>query len=154
MAQYAKTYASPSQLVALLRSRGLILGNETRVENYLKHIGYYRFSAYLYPLLTMPKENRLMPNYPSQGKNLLSISVEPIPILILPHGCWLRYYHSTAVNQQKVYFSLCVIKYFLDIVSPNNDMTAKLQSLFAHYPTIDTNAMGIPMGWEQEPLWQ
>lgn len=59
MAQYAKTYASPSQLVALLRSRGLILGNETRVENYLKHIGYYRFSAYLYPLLTMPKENHV-----------------------------------------------------------------------------------------------
>ena len=61
---------------------------------------------------------------------------------------------STAVNQQKVYFSLCVIKYFLDIISPYNDMTAKLQSLVMDYPTIDTNAMGIPMGWEQENLWR
>ena len=61
---------------------------------------------------------------------------------------------STAVNQQKVYFSLCVIKYFLDIISPNNDMTLKLQSLFKDYPTIDTNAMGVPTGWEQEALWQ
>jgi abortive infection bacteriophage resistance protein len=61
---------------------------------------------------------------------------------------------ATEVNQQKVYFSLCVIKYFLDIISPNNDMTAKLQTLFIDYPTIDANAMGIPMGWEQEPLWQ
>ena len=33
-------------------------------------------------------------------------------------------------------------------------MTAKLQSLFKDYPTIDTNAMGIPLGWEQEALWQ
>ena len=59
MAHYTKSYASPAQLVALLRSRGLILGDETRVENYLRHIGYYRFSAYLYPLLTMPKENHI-----------------------------------------------------------------------------------------------
>lgn len=61
---------------------------------------------------------------------------------------------STSVNQQKVYFSLCVIKHFLDIISPTNDMKAKLQSLFTEYPTIDTNAMGFPIGWDQEALWQ
>ena len=141
MAQYAKTYASPSQLVALLRSRGLILRNETRVENYLKHIGYYRFSAYLYPLLTMPKENHVFKSG-STFDNALDMRRMTRP--------WI----STAVNQQKVYFSLCVIKYFLDIVSPNNDMTAKLQSLFVDYPTINTNAMGVPTGWQQEALWR
>ena len=61
---------------------------------------------------------------------------------------------SANVNQQKVYFSLCIIKYFLDIISPKNDMTAKLQSLFSDYPTIDTNAMGFHIGWEHEALWQ
>jgi abortive infection bacteriophage resistance protein len=60
---------------------------------------------------------------------------------------------SDNVNQQKVYFSLCIIKYFLDIISPNNDMTSKLQSLLSDYPTIDTNAMGFPMDWKQENLW-
>ena len=59
MAHYTKTYASPKQLVALLRSRGLFISDETRVENYLKHIGYCRFSAYLYPLLIFPKENHV-----------------------------------------------------------------------------------------------
>ena len=42
-----------------LQSRGLFIENATRTENYLRHIGYYRFSAYLYPLLTMPKENHV-----------------------------------------------------------------------------------------------
>ena len=61
---------------------------------------------------------------------------------------------SENVNQQKVYFSLCVIKFFLDIISPTNDMTSKLQALLSDYPTIDTNAMGFPKDWEQEALWQ
>ncbi len=59
MTRYTKTYTSPAQLTALLQSRGLHVENVVRTENYLRHIGYYRFSAYLYPLLTMPKENHV-----------------------------------------------------------------------------------------------
>ena len=59
MAHYTKTYSSPAQLVRLLQSRGLHIENVARTENDLRHIGYYRFSAYLYPLLTTPKENHV-----------------------------------------------------------------------------------------------
>ena len=59
MPHYTKTYSAPSQLVTLLQSRGLHVENVVRAENYLRHIGYYRFSAYLYPLLTTPKENHV-----------------------------------------------------------------------------------------------
>ena len=59
MAHYTKTYSSPSQLVTLLQSRGLHVENVARAGNYLRHIGYYRFSAYLYPLLTTPKEDHV-----------------------------------------------------------------------------------------------
>ena len=58
------------------------------------------------------------------------------------------------VNQKKAYFSLCIIKYFLDIISPNNDMKAKVDALLAAYPAIDINAIGFPRGWESEPLWR
>ena len=58
------------------------------------------------------------------------------------------------VNQKKAYFSLCIIKYFLNIISPNNDMKAKIDVLLSTYPSIDINAMGFPRGWETEPLWQ
>ena len=59
MVQYTKTFSSPSQLVTLLQSRGLNIENVVQTENYLRHIGYYRFSAYLYPLQTIPKENHV-----------------------------------------------------------------------------------------------
>ena len=297
MARYTKTYASPTQLVSLLRSRGLAIRDEARAKEYLRHIGYYRFSAYLFPLLTTPKENHvfksestfdnaldmyrfdrhlrlLMFNQiekievavrssivnitsretgnpfwmtdPScfydakqfvKTKQLIDMELaksreefiehfrntysEPYPPAwmlaeILPLGVLTKIYEniksnqirkkiaqefslnvpvfmswmtiitvtrnncchhsrvwnrtfalraltmrrmtrpwiSTNVNQQKVYFSLCIIKYFLDIISPNNDMTSKLQSLLSDYPTIDTNAMGFSMNWEQEALWQ
>ena len=46
------------------------------------------------------------------------------------------------------------IKYFLDIISPNNDMLNKMNRLFATFPEIDKAALGFPSGWENEPLWQ
>ena len=297
MAHYTKTYASPSQLVALLRSRGLAILDETKVKNYLKHIGYYRFSAYLYPLLTIPKENHVfksgstfdnaldMYRFDRHLRLLMFNQIEKIEVAvrsaivniasretgnpfwmtestcfydakqfvktkqlidtelaksredfiehfrttysepyppawmlaeILPLGVLTKIYEniksnqirkkiaqefslnvpvfmswmtiitvtrnncchhsrvwnrtfalraltmrhmarpwiSANVNHQKVYFSLCIIKYFVDIISPTNDMTTKLQSLLSNYPTIDTNAMGFPTGWELEALWQ
>ena len=54
----------------------------------------------------------------------------------------------------RIYFNLCIIKYFLNIISPNNDMKAKIDALLSAYPSIDITAMGFPRGWESEPLWQ
>ena len=132
MAHYSKTYTSPAQLTALLQSRGLHVENVTRTENYLRHIGYYRFSAYLYPLLTTPKEFALQ---------------------VLTQRRMTSAWITIPVNQRKVYFSLCIIKYFLNIISPNNDMKAMVDALLAAYPSIDVTAMGFPRGWENEPLW-
>ena len=54
----------------------------------------------------------------------------------------------------KVYFDMCIIKYFLDIISPNNDMLDKMNRLFDTFPEVDMAALGFPSGWENEPLWQ
>ena len=54
----------------------------------------------------------------------------------------------------RVYYNICIIKYFLDIISPNNDMLQKMKILFANYPEIDLNALGFPQEWESEPLWR
>ena len=64
-------------------------------------------------------------------------------------GNWI----TLPMDGLRIYFNLCIIKYFLDIISPNNDMKAKVDALLAAYPSIDTNAMGFPRGWEAEPLW-
>ena len=297
MARYTKTYSSPSQLVSLLQSRGLQVANVARAENYLRHIGYYRFSAYLYPLLTTPKENHVfksgaafnhaldMYRFDRHLRLLMFNQIEKIEIAvrsaivnitsretgnpfwmtdpscfydastfvktkqlidtelaksredfiehfrstysdpyppawmlaeILPLGVLTKIYDNIRsnqirkkiaqefslgvpvfnswmtiitvarnncghharvwnrtfalrvltmrrmtrpwitipVNQKKAYFSLCIIKYFLDVISPNNDMKAKIDMLLADYPSIDITAMGFPVGWENEPLWR
>ena len=54
----------------------------------------------------------------------------------------------------RVYFDMCIIKYFLNIISPGNDMLDKMQALFAEYPEVDLGALGFPSGnWQNEPLW-
>ena len=54
----------------------------------------------------------------------------------------------------RVYYNICIIKYFLNIISPNNEMFQKIKTLFANYPEIDLNALGFPQEWENEPLWR
>ncbi len=56
-------------------------------------------------------------------------------------------------DRLRIYFNLCIIKYFIDIISPYNMMSLKLKNLLADFPDVDTAAMGFPIGWEQEPLW-
>ena len=61
---------------------------------------------------------------------------------------------ESPVNQQKIYFSLCIIKYFFNIISPRYNMTKKLEQLFEEFPNIDITAMGFPLEWIYEPLWK
>lgn len=57
-------------------------------------------------------------------------------------------------DKRRIYYNMCIIKYFLDIISPNNDMLDKMHNLFSKFPEIDLAALGFPSGWENEPLWQ
>lgn len=57
-------------------------------------------------------------------------------------------------NPLRVYYNLCIIKYFLDTISPNNDMGQKLRNLLSAFPLVDPAPMGFPEGWENEELWK
>ncbi|MDR1880763.1 MAG: Abi family protein [Tannerellaceae bacterium] len=61
---------------------------------------------------------------------------------------------SSTTDMKRIYYRICIIKYLLFTVSPNNTFTEKLKSLLAQYPTIDSKAMGFPANWQTEPLWQ
>ena len=43
---YGKTCTLPVDLIPLLKSRGLVISNETLSIDYLTTIGYFRFSAF------------------------------------------------------------------------------------------------------------
>ena len=57
-------------------------------------------------------------------------------------------------DKRRIYYNMCIIKYFLDIISPANDMLDKMYDLFGKYPEVDLKALGFPIGWENEPLWR
>ena len=294
---FYKTYSNAHDLVTLLQSRGLTVNDPAKAERYLDYIGYYCLSAYMYPLLQMPKEqhrykpgasfdqvmmlyrfdkklrlfifneiekievavrsaivntgseltgnpfwmtdgtnftdqtkfshtmslidteiNRSREDFINHFKRTYSDPYPPAWILaeVLPFGVitniysnikvqrikkriaqkfglqvapfesWLTIvaltrnyccHHARVWNKQntirpmmpnhmsgawltiptdplRIYFDLCIIKYFLDVISPQNDMKDKLLQLLSDYPSIDINAMGFPQGWQQEPLWR
>lgn len=55
---------------------------------------------------------------------------------------------------QKLYVHLCLMKYLINNIQPNNNFTQRLNNLFITYPNVDPNALGMKPNWQQEPLWQ
>ena len=64
---------------------------------------------------------------------------------------WLN--HQIPVTN-KLYPHLCCLQYFLNTISPGNDMKEKVQTLLSLFSEVDVSAMGFPAGWEEEPLWK
>jgi len=60
---------------------------------------------------------------------------------------------GSKIDGKRIYFRICIIKYLLFTVSPNNRFKEKLKSLLTEYPTVDIRAMGFPVDWENESLW-
>ena len=56
---FTKRFESSENLVNLLESRGLQICDRNKAIQFLDNIGYYRLSAYMYPLLKMPKTAHL-----------------------------------------------------------------------------------------------
>lgn len=295
--KFIKSFSTSEELVKLLKSRGLEINDEQKAGHYLKNIGYYRLSAYMYPFLQIPKhEHRykqgasfkkvmMLYRFDKKLRMLLLNEIEKIEIAIreavmniaaemLGDNFWLtnfihfanpraftdtmnvidkEYRKSTedfilhfkdtyvepyppawilgelltmgsvnmvyrnlkddrirksisqrfglqpkvfeswltiltlvrnscchharvwnklnsihpvlpkrihrpwitlSVNPHRIYFDICIIKYFLDVVSPGNDMLAKLCWLLVDFPEIDLRALGFPVGWEFEPIWR
>lgn len=221
---FTKRFESSENLVGLLESRGLQIGDRNKVIQYLDNIGYYRLSAYMYPLLKMQKTAHLYKNdatfkqvmmlyrFDKKLRRLMFNEIEKIEIAVRravmqipadmigtpfwftgysnfldnskfnetmraiskeyskskeefiqhykrtyqpaipnsPVGAWM----TLPTDSMRAYFDLCIIKYSLNVVSPNNDMQSKLTWLFIRFPEIDLKTLGFPQGWEMEPLWR
>ena len=71
--------------------------------------------------------------------------------LASPAFPWIN---SSTTDLKRIYYRICIIKYLLFTVSPNNNFTKKLKALLAEFSTIDIKAMGCPANWQTEQLWQ
>lgn len=61
---------------------------------------------------------------------------------------------SSLTDKRRMYYRICMIRYFLFTVSPNNSFKDKLKALLVTYPNIDIRAMSFPANWESEDLWK
>ncbi|GHT80418.1 CAAX amino protease [Bacteroidia bacterium] len=58
------------------------------------------------------------------------------------------------VSNNRIYYLLAMIVYFLNTVNPAHTFCKRLNTLFTKYPTVDARAMGFPAAWQNEPLWK
>lgn len=54
----------------------------------------------------------------------------------------------------KLYVHLCLMKYLLNTIQPDNSFTHQLENLFDKHPNVDQNALGMKPNWLNEPLWK
>lgn len=61
---------------------------------------------------------------------------------------------SSNVQQGRVFFTLCILKHFVDMIRPQNTFKHDLVVLLEKYPMVDARAMSFPVSWQDEPLWR
>lgn len=57
-------------------------------------------------------------------------------------------------NPKRTYYRICMIKYLLFTISPNNTFKEKLIKLIKKYPTVDISAVGFPSDWGNDLFWK
>ena len=78
------------------------------------------------------------------------IKIQPLPPR-KPQNDWLT---NTSISNNRVYYVLSMIIYFLNVINPNHTFKQKLNNLFLKYPNVDKAAMGFPANWDSEPIWK
>jgi abortive infection bacteriophage resistance protein len=79
-------------------------------------------------------------------------------LLLKPKYNWVE--KSFDINNRTFYY-LNVLKYFLNCINPNNTFKNKLEALFLKYPNVEIKYLGIPsdvnknlIDWKAQPLWK
>jgi abortive infection bacteriophage resistance protein len=91
-------------------------------------------------------------NYCAHHSRLWNKNLPGTPkILSKPPYKWVN---DVPTDTQKLYLHLCIMKYLLNIIAPENSFTIKLATLLEKYPSVDINALGIKPNWKDEPLWK
>ena len=127
--KYNKKYSSPFELLSILQSRGLTIPV---------------FISWM-TVVTLTRNSCC--HHARLWNRSLSLRTLTMTRPLTP---WV----SSNVRQGRIFFTLCILKHFVDIIWSNNAFKDDLISLLDKYPMVDIAAMGFPSGnWQDEPLW-
>lgn len=92
-------------------------------------------------------------NYCAHHSRLWNRNLPGAPkLLSKPPHKWIHDVPSPG-QFQYLYIHLCLMKYMLNIVQPENHFSEKLSKLFEKYSNVDPNALGMKPAWQEEPVW-
>lgn len=90
-------------------------------------------------------------NYCAHHSRLWNKNLPGTPkILSKPPFKWII---DVPTDTQKIYLHLCMMRYMLNIIVPENTFAIKLKELIKKYPSVDPNALGLKPNWDKELLW-
>lgn len=71
-----------------------------------------------------------------------------------PHKMSNRWIDTSQIDKKRIFYRLCIIKYFLSSISPNDNFNEKIADLLRQFPSVDLAAMGFCASWQEKELWQ
>lgn len=79
-----------------------------------------------------------------------------VKLLSKPPNPWIKEEKNVPKQHEfsKLYVHMCLMKYVLNTIQPNNNFGDRLNRLFNMYKNVDPNALGMKEDWQKEPLWQ
>lgn len=90
-------------------------------------------------------------NYCAHHSRLWNKNLPGTPkLLSSPPNPWVE---DVPTDTQKLYLHLCIMKYMINIVAPENSFSIKLNGLLEKYPSVDPDALGFKINWQNEALW-
>ena len=73
---------------------------------------------------------------------------------LFPRNTYHTWLSTKSVCNNKVFYILSMVVYFLNTVNPKHTFKQKLENLFLKYPNVDRAAVGFPADWRNELLWK
>ena len=81
-----------------------------------------------------------------------SMSIVPAKLGYSKKLKWIT--NPETVQRSKLYYTLCIIVFFLQTVNPTSKFKKRFYDLLNEYSNIDCGYMGFPQNWETEKLWE
>lgn len=72
---------------------------------------------------------------------------------MIPRSAKTKFPPQSPDAQEHIYLTLCIIKYFIDIIKPGNTFASRLKILLHSYSMVDERQMGFPSGWRDSEFW-
>lgn len=82
----------------------------------------------------------------------ISLQVQPAKMQFSKTKKWIS--SPKTAQSSKMYYTICIILYFLQTINPNTKFRTHLNNLFNEFPSVDKGFMGFPDNWKNEEIWK